>query len=312
MSAMDMTITILATIITGAVPLLYASIGEIFSQRAGIMNLGLEGIMLIGAVIGYYVGYKSGNMFLAVLIVILVGAAIGIVYAFLTVTLRANQAVAGLALVTFGTGMSGFLGKSLTSVASAYKIRAVEIPLLSKIPLIGPVFFDQDPLVYILYVLIPVAAVFMMKTKPGMVLRALGENPGALDADGYNVVRLRYIYVILGCVLTAVGGAYLTLVSTPFWNDEMTAGKGWIASALVIFSMWNPLVAIGGAVLFSGINVLTNYIPLFLPDVSTFFLKMLPYICTVIVLIFSTGNFRKNKHTAEPAMLCVPYDREER
>lgn len=312
MGTMDMTVTILVTILTGAVPLLYACIGEIFSQRAGIMNLGLEGIMLIGAAIGYYTGYKTENMFVAMLVVSGVGILVGLGYSFLTVTLKANQAVSGLALVTFGTGMSGFLGKALTSVASPYKISPVAIPVLSKIPLVGPVLFDQDPLVYILYLLIPAATIFMAKTKPGMVLKALGENPGALDADGYNVVALRYLYVTLGCLLTAIGGAYLTLVSTPFWNDGMTAGKGWIASALVIFSTWNPVIAIGGALLFSGINVLTNYIPMLLPSVPTFFLKMLPYLCTVIVLIFSTGNFRKNKHTAQPAMLCIPYDREER
>ncbi len=311
MGAADMTITILASIIIGAAPILYACIGEIFSQRAGIMNLGLEGIMLIGAVVGYYTGYKTGSMVVAVLVVLLVGAVVGIAYAFLTVTLKANQVVTGLALVTFGTGMSGFVGKSVVSVASRYHIHTMAIPLLSKIPIIGPVLFDQDPLVYILYFLAPLATVFMMKTKPGMVLRALGENPGALDADGYNVVRLRYIYVTFGCILSAVGGAYLTLVSTPFWNDEMTSGKGWIAAALVIFSMWNPMIAIGGALLFSGVNVLTNYIPLFLPDIPTYFLKMLPYICTVIVLILSTGSFR-GKHTAQPAMLGIPYDREER
>lgn len=312
MSAMDMTTTILMTVITGAVPLLYACIGEIFSQKAGIMNLGLEGIMLIGAVIGYYTGYKTGNMLIAVLVVAAVGIVIGLGYAFLTVTLKANQAVSGLALVTFGTGMSGFLGKSLTGVASPYKISTVAIPGLSKIPVIGEALFHQDPLVYILYLLIPLSAVFMAKTKPGMILRALGENPGALDADGYHVTALRYAYVTLGCALTSIGGAYLTLVSTPFWNDNMTAGKGWIASALVIFSTWNPVIAIGGALLFSGINVLTNYIPMIFPDISTFFLKMLPYLCTIIVLIFSTGSFRKNKHTAQPAMLCIPYDREER
>jgi simple sugar transport system permease protein len=312
MGASDMAITIIATIITGAVPLLYACIGEIFSQRSGVMNLGLEGVMLIGAVIAYYVGYKSGSMLAAMVVVILVGAAVGIVYAFITITLRANQVVAGLALVTFGTGMSGFIGKSVVSVASPYKMNPIAIPLLCKIPIIGEAFFNQTILVYILYFLVPIAYVFMMKTKPGMVLRALGENPGAVDADGYNVIGLRYIYVTFGCILTTIGGAYLTLVSTPFWNDEMTSGKGWIASALVIFSMWNPLAAIGGAILFSGINVFTNYVPFFLPSIPTFFLKMLPYLCTLIVLIFSTGSFRKGKHTSQPAMLCVPYDREER
>ncbi|MEA4972140.1 MAG: ABC transporter permease [Candidatus Metalachnospira sp.] len=311
MGASDMMISILASIIIGAAPILFACIGEIFSQRAGVMNLGLEGIMLIGAVVGYYTGYKTGSMLAAILAVIVVGAAVGIGYAFLTVKLKANQVVAGLALVTFGTGVSGFVGMSVVSVASQYRLKAIAIPLLSKIPVIGEVLFNQDPLVYFLYFLVPLATVYMMKTKPGLVLRSLGENPGALDADGYNVIGLRYAYVTLGCILTAIGGAYITLVSTPFWNDEMTSGKGWIAAALVIFSMWNPVIAIGGSLLFSGVNVLTNYIPLFLPNVPTYFLKMLPYACTIIVLILSTGSFR-HKHTAQPAMLCVPYDREER
>lgn len=311
MAASDMFISILTSVIVGAAPILFACIGEIFSQRAGIMNLGLEGIMLIGAVVGYYTGYKTGSMLAAILAVVIVGALVGLGYAFLTVTLKANQVVAGLALVTFGTGMSGFVGKSVVSVASQYRLHSIAIPLLSEIPVIGPVFFEQDILVYMLYFLAPLATIFMMKTKPGMVLRSLGENPGALDADGYNVIGLRYAYVVFGCILTAVGGAYITLASTPFWNDEMTSGKGWIASALVIFSMWNPIIAIGGSLLFSGVNVLTNYIPLFLPGIPTYFLKMLPYACTIIVLIISTGSFR-NKHTAQPAMLCIPYDREER
>lgn len=303
--------TILASVIIGMAPLLYACIGEIFSQRAGVVNLGLEGIMLIGAVTGYYVGYKSGNMGLALLVVIGVGLVIGVIYAFLTVTLKANQTVAGLALVTFGTGLSGFAGKNLIGVASAYKLHPVAIPLLSKIPVIGPVFFNQDILVYVLYFLVPLATIYMMKTKPGIVLRSLGENPAALDADGYNVVGLRYIYVIFGCTMTAIGGAYFTLVSTPFWNDEMTSGRGWIAAALVIFSTWNPAVAILGALLFSGVSVFTNYVPLFMPSVPTYFVKMLPYVCTIIVLILSTGSFRKSR-SPQPSMLGAPFDREQR
>lgn len=312
MSAETLIISVLTSIIAGAVPLLYACVGEIFSQRAGVMNLGLEGVMLIGAVTGYSIGLSTGNMFTAVLAVLGAGLVTGLAYSFLTITLKANQTVSGLALVTLGTGISGFVGKAVVGVSSPYKIPSIEIPLLSQIPVIGPVFFNQDPLVYVLYFFVPLAAFYMMKTKPGIVLRALGENPGALDADGYPVIGLRYVYTTFGCMLTALGGAYMTLVSTRFWNDSMTAGQGWIASALVIFSMWNPLVAIGGAVLFSGVNVMTNYIPMFCPVIPSFFLEMLPYICTIIVLIISTGSFIKNRHSAQPAMLTVPYDRESR
>lgn len=312
MSMESLLVSVLTSVIAGAVPLLYACVGEIFSQRAGIMNLGLEGVMLIGAVTGYSVGLDTGNMFAAVAAVIGSGALVGLAYSILTITLKANQTVSGLALVTLGTGISGFVGKAVVGVSSPYGISEIAIPGLSQIPVIGPVFFEQDPLVYILYIFVPLSAFYMMRTKPGIILRALGENPGALDADGYPVIGLRYLYTTLGCVLTALGGAYMTLVSTRFWNDSMTAGQGWIASALVIFSMWNPLIAIGGAVLFSGVNVMTNYLPMFLPDVPTFFLEMLPYICTIIVLIISTGSFVKNRHSSQPAMLTVPYDREER
>ncbi len=258
MSASEVAISICISVLVGAAPILLACVGEIFSQRAGIMNLGLEGIMLMGAVVGYYTGYKTDSAGSAICAVMAVGALVGLGYAFLTVTLRADQVVSGLALVTFGTGMSGFVGKGVVSVASPVQIQTLPIPLLCDIPLLGPVLFNRDPLIYALYLLVPAATIFMLKTKPGLLLRALGEDPGVLDADGYNVIRQRYFYVTFGCVLSALGGAYLSLVSTPFWNDGMTSGKGWIAAALVIFSMWNPVIAIGGALLFSGVNVMTN------------------------------------------------------
>lgn len=308
---MRMFISLCASAVVFATPILYACIGEIFSQRSGIMNLGLEGIMLMGAVTGYITGIKTGSLTLSVLVALAVGAALGLIYAFLTVTLQANQVVSGLAMMTFGTGLSGFIGKSVSSLASTTKFTKFDIPLLSKIPILGDIFFKQDILIYALYILVVVSIIFIYKTRPGLKLRALGENPGSLDAGGVNIFTLRYAYVIFGCALVSLGGAYLTLAYTPFWTDGMTAGKGWIAAALVIFASWNPAIAAIGALLFGGIGVLGNFLQLQYPNIPTSFVGMLPYLCTIIVLIFSTGSFRK-KHNNTPAALCIPYDRESR
>ena len=304
-------IAVLSSAIISATPILSACIGEIFSQRAGVMNLGLEGIMLMGAVTGYLTCVGTKSLALSVLVALIVGAAFGFIYALLTVTLQANQVVSGLAMMTFGTGLSGFIGKAVAHAASSVKFNKIEIPGLSKIPFIGDIFFKHDLLVYILFLLVPITWFYIYKTRAGLKLRALGENPGALDADGVNVYRLRYIYIMLGCALVALGGAYLTLAYTPFWTEGMTAGKGWIASALVIFASWNPLMAALGALLFGGINVIGNYVQLYYPEIPTHFIAMLPYVCTIVVLIFSTGNFRK-KHSSSPAALTIPYDRESR
>lgn len=303
--------SILNSTIIIAVSLLYATVGEIFAQRAGIMNLGLEGIMLMGAVSGYIMDVKTQNLGLSILVAIAVGLAFGVLYSFLTVTLMADQTVCGLAIMTFGTGLSGFMGKTVTGVAAYHEFQPIAIPLLSKIPVIGEAFFNQNILVYVMYILIPLAMFYIYRTRYGLLLRSLGENPGALDAAGYNVFGMRYIYVMFGCMMTAISGAFISLAYTNFWNDGMTNGKGWIASALVIFASWNPLTAVWGAVLFGGVSVLSGYIQMLLPAIPAQFIGMLPYILTILVLILSTGNFRK-KHVDVPAALTKPYDRENR
>lgn len=308
---MSQLISILSSVICVAAPVLYGSIGEIFSERASISNLGLEGLMLIGAVTGFVVTTNTGSIAFGVLATIGVGALVGLVYALLTVTLQANQVVCGLALVTFGTGLSGTLGRGFAGTKIAAQFGKVAVPVLSDIPVIGPIFFKQDLMVYFLYFLVPLAYIYIFRTRPGLKLRALGENPGVLDAAGYNVSAMRYMYVIVGCAIVALGGAYITLAYTPSWVNEITAGKGWIAAALVIFSSWNPLYAALGALLFGGVEVIGLRLQVAGVNVSSYFINMLPYIATVIVLIFSTGNFRKG-HTIAPAMLGSYYDREER
>lgn len=294
-----------------AAPLLYASLGELLSERSGILNLGLEGVMLIGAITGYMTGLNTGNLWLGVLVALLAGAIVGLVYAFLTVTMQANQTVCGLALVTVGTGISGFLGKSVYGHTSEVVFSKIAIPGLSKIPVIGPILFNQNALVYILFILVPVITFYIYKTRAGLTLRALGENPAALDAVGFHVYALRYLHVIIGCALVSLGGAYITLAYTPNWNTGMTAGKGWIAAALVIFSGWRPVQAMLGAILFGGVEVMGLRLQLMGVNISSFFISMLPYICTVVVLVLSTGSFRKKKSPA-PAALGQHYDREAR
>jgi len=304
-------ISIISSAVLSAVCVLYATIGEIFSQKAGIMNLGLEGIMLMGAVSGYLVAVHKQNLGLAILVVILVGAALGVVFAFLTVTLQADQTVAGLAMLTFGSGLSGFIGKDVCGVNANLAFDPFDIPLLSKIPIIGPALFHQSILVYAMYIIVPLSMIYLNRTRPGMVLRALGENPAALDSAGYNVFALRYAYVIFGCVMTAVSGACLSLAYTNFWSDGMTSGKGWIAVALVVFSAWNPLIAVLGALLFGVVSIVGIDIQMYYTALPSQFYSALPYVATIIVLIFTTGNFRKGKSNA-PESLCIPYDRENR
>lgn len=307
----DFFTSICAAAIVYAVSILYAAIGEIFSQRAGIMNLGIEGIMLMGAVSGFLTVYHTNNLALALLVVILVGMLLGLIFAFITVTLQADQTVCGMAFLIFCSGLSGFIGKSVTGIASEVKFEAISIPLLSKIPIAGEIFFRQDLLVYMMYLILPVSIFYIYKTRAGLILRSLGENPASLDTAGINVFALRYAYVIFGCAMTTVSGACISLSYTNFWNEGMTGGKGWIAFSLVAFSRWNPGYAAIGALLFGGIGILGINMQIYLPGVPTQFYSMLPYAATVIALVMTTGSFRK-KHTEEPAALCQKYDREDR
>jgi ABC-type uncharacterized transport system permease subunit len=304
-------VSICSAAIIYAVSILYAAIGEIFSQRAGIMNLGLDGIMLMGAVSGFLTAYYTNNLALAMLAVILVGLVLGLIYALLTVTLQADQTVCGMAFLIFCSGLSGFIGKHVTGVASKVKFQPIDIPILSEIPVIGEIFFQQDLLVYLMYFIVPLSMFYIYKTRPGLKLRALGENPASLDTIGVNVFALRYAYVMFGCAMAAVSGACITLSYTNFWNEGMTGGKGWIAFALVAFSSWNPGYAAIGALLFGGISIIGINMQVYLPGVPSQFYSMLPYFTTIIALIITTGSFRK-KHTAEPAALCQKYDREGR
>ncbi|MDD4085124.1 MAG: ABC transporter permease [Acholeplasmataceae bacterium] len=303
-------VSILAASITAGTPILFAALGELITERSGIMNLGVDGMMLVGAVTGFMVAVNSGNPWLGVAGALVAGGLLALLHAYLTITLRANQVVSGLALTLFGTGLSDYLGKAYVGMRADHTFGKLAVPFLSEIPIIGPVVFKQDALVYLSYLLVILTALYLYKTRAGLFLRALGENPAAVDSVGVNVFRLRYVYVVVGGALAGLGGAYLSLAYAPCWLENMTAGRGWIAVALVIFAIWDPWRALAGSYLFGGVDALGFHLQVIGLPVSIFLLNMLPYIFTILVLIIVL--IRKGGRLASPQALSVPYDREER
>ena len=309
---MSMFIAILSAAIINGTPLLYATLGEVFSERAGILNLGVEGMMSVGAVTGFIVAYTTNSLFLGVICAALAASLVSLIHAFLSISLRLSQVVSGLTITIFGTGLSGFLGKDFVGLPLKIKFMPVGIPLLKDIPILGRVFFEQDVLVYISYILIPILFVYLYRTRFGLNLRSIGENPAAADALGVNVYFLRYMYVVFGGAMAGIAGAYLSLSMSPSWLENMVAGRGWIAVALVIFASWDPLKALFGAYLFGGVEALGFRLQAIgFVHISPFFLNMLPYVFTILILIATTIQTIK-KHRSAPEQLGVAYDREER
>ncbi len=308
-------ISLLAAGITYGTGILFASVGEIFAERAGVLNVGLEGMMLMGAVTAYLTAYRTGNAWVGLLAAIGVGGLMALLHAFVTITLRADQVVSGLALALLGSGMSAVIGAPLVEVRTAPRLPEFPIPGLADIPVLGTIFFDHNIIVYAGLLAAPLAWWFIYRTRPGMELRAVGEYPAAADVLGINVVRQRYAYVILGGMLAGVGGAALSLAITPLWIEDMTAGQGWIALGLVIFAGWNPLLAAFGSYLFGALGRLpldAQQLPLFLaaPQLG-YFMKMLPYLFVIILMLISArGNMRRR--IGAPAALGQAYMREER
>lgn len=302
----------LTAVIIAGTPLLFATLGELITEKAGHLNLGVEGMMLIGAVAGFGVGLYTENPLLAIIAAMLAGAASALIYGFLTVTLRANQVVSGLSLTIFGAGLSSyigtaFVGKKLSEVIIDF-YKPIEIPLLSKIPLIGNIVFNQDIFIYFGYFVAILSGIYLYKTRMGQSLVAVGENPAAADASGVNVNLIKYVHILIGGALCGLGGAYLSIVEVPQWQDNITAGRGWIAIALVIFCKWNPYKALFGAYLFGGLSIIGFRLQQF--NISQNLLDMLPYLVTIIVLVLS--SVKQSKENAPPKGLSIPYFREER
>jgi ABC-type uncharacterized transport system permease subunit len=306
--------TFLAAAIVAGTPLLFATLGEILIERAGNLNLGVEGMMLMGAVIGFLVGLNTGNVFAALLGAMVAGAFGGLIFAFLTISLRANQVVTGLALATFGSGFSTLIGKQLVGQTAPAAVksffRPYSIPIISDIPVIGPIFFKHDAFVYLGYILAVVIGVYLYNTSKGLNLRAIGENPGCADAASINITLYKYVHILLGGALCGLGGAYLSLVYIPNWQENVVAGRGWIAIALVIFSAWNPYRAILGAFLFGGLDIIGFRLQGAGIQVSQYLVDMLPYLVTITILVIV--SMKKSKRNSPPKNLGTPYFREDR
>ena len=304
----------LAATVVAAMPLLFATLGEVITEKSGLLNLGVEGLMLIGAVMGFAAGYGTGNPLIALGGAIIAGGAGSFIFAFLTVTLRANQVVTGLTLTIFGTGFASFMGKSYVGMVVPQGIKDVfvklHLPLLGDIPFIGPIFFRQDVFVYLGYALVILTTIYFYRTKWGLNLKAVGENAASADASGINVMLYKYAHICVGGALCGLGGAYMSLVMMSVWVENVVAGRGWIAVALVIFASWNPIKAFIGAFLFGGLSILGFRLQSMGIHISQYWVDMLPYGATILIIILSTQKNRKENQP--PADLGVAYFREER
>ena len=301
---------VLAMTLRMATPLIYGTIGETFTERAGILNLGIEGMMLMGASTGFLVGYRTGNLWLGVLAAIVVGVLLGVVMAFLTVSVGAQQHVAGLGLTIACSGLSFYLYRisvaNLGGVAPAVEpFATVPIPYLSQIPILGPVLFNQHILAYVGLVLVPVSAFIIFKTRFGLSLRAVGENPDAAATAGINVFKMRYICLMIAGALSAIGGAWLSLAQSGMFLPGLTQGRGWVCIALVVFANWSPLKVLGGALLFGGIDAVQLSLQGVGWDIPYQLFLMLPYVLTIAALVAVSRRARA------PAALLSSYKRED-
>jgi len=304
----NLILSALKAAIPAGTPLLYGTLGEVVAERSGVLNLGVEGMMIVGAVTAFGVTHTTGNIWLGVLAAALAGGLLALVHAFTSVTLRVNQVVSGLALTMLGLGLSGLWGKRYIGTPPSARLETLAVPGLSNLPIIGPLLFRYDPLIYLAIILVPILWLIMYKTRWGITLRSVGESPATADALGVNVFLVRYLAVFFGGLMAGMGGAYLSIVYAPAWIEGMTAGAGWIVIALTIFAMWNPARALLGAYLFGGVRVLQYRLqPL---GISPNLLNMLPFIFTILVLLVSASEAMR-KRIGAPAALMQPYMREE-
>ena len=286
MSALE---AVLLTIITASTPLLLAAVGELVVERSGVLNLGVEGMMIMGAVTGFAAAYTTGSAAIGVAAAVGTGVAMALLFAFLTQTLAANQMATGLALTLFGTGLSGLIGQTFTGLPGV-KLGAIHIPGLSDLPLIGPVLFAQDVLVYASVAITTGIAWTFTRTRAGLVIRAVGSNHHSAHALGYDVAAVRYRCIAFGGVCAGLAGAYLSLVYTPQWIENMTAGRGWIALALVVFATWTPIRVAVGAYLFGTVWIMGLYAQGIGVAIPSQFLSSLPYLVTIAALLAISGN----------------------
>ena len=295
-----------ATLVAGT-PLIIVALGELISEKAGVLNLGAEGTMAMGAVAGFAATHYTGNPYLGVLAGMSAGALMSLLFGLLTLTLMANQVASGLALAIFGVGLSAFIGKPFESL-TLQTVPTLRIPLLADIPLLGPALFDHQWLVYFSWVLLAAVVWFLHKSRAGLILRAVGESPSSAHAIGYSVIGIRYLAVLFGGAMAGIGGAFLSVFYTPLWVEGMVSGRGWIALALVVFATWRPMRVMVGAYLFGGVMISQWFLqgsglPI---NVPSQLLSALPYLATIIVLVLISRN-QQSIRLNSPLSLGQPY-----
>ncbi len=298
---MDMLIPAVLTIITAATPLLFAAVGEMVTEKSGILNLGVEGMMIMGAVVGFATIHFSGSVTLAILAALAAGVVMSSLFALLVLKFHASQVPTGLALTIFGIGVSALIGQKLVGVAFD-GIPALHIPLLSSIPFLGQLLFQHDFLIYLSLVMVAAVSFFLNKTRTGLILRAVGDSHDAAHAMGYSVVKVRLAATLFGGAMAGLGGAYLSLSYSPMWLENMVAGRGWIALALVVFATWRTMRVLLGAYLFGGISILQLHAQALGIGVPSQVMTMMPYLATIIVLVIISRDSAKIRMNA-PASL---------
>lgn len=301
----EMMIAIVLTIATAATPLLIAAMGELVVERSGVLNLGVEGMMVIGAIAGFAGAQLAGNAWAGVGLAIVCGALFSLLFAFLTLTLATNQVATGLSLTLLGLGISGMVGESFIGLPGV-KLQSVSIPVLSDLPLVGTLLFGQDPIFYISIILTVCVWWFLFRSRAGLKLRAVGNSSASAHALGINVIATRYYAVLFGGACAGLAGAHLSLVYIPQWTENMTAGRGWIALALVVFASWRPFRVIIGAYLFGAVTIAQFHAQALGIGVPSQLLSALPYLATIVVLVLISANKRMTMQNT-PAALGKPF-----
>ncbi|MES1152877.1 MAG: ABC transporter permease [Dongia sp.] len=301
----ELFVSVALSVIAAATPLLLAATGELLTEKSGVLNLGVEGMMLVGAVVGFGVTLGSGSAILGIVASAAAGALLALVFGVLVLTLLANQVATGLALTIFGVGFSALIGARYIGQPLP-PLPRLHLAGISDIPVLGPIVFGQDALVYFSFVALIGVSWFLYRSHAGLVLRAVGDSHDAAHAIGYKVTRIRYLAVAFGGAMCGIAGSYLSLVYTPMWAENMTAGRGWIALALVVFATWRPARLLLGAYLFGGITILQLHIQGFGIPIPSQFVSMLPYLATIVVLVAISSN-RTRVRLNTPACLGQPF-----
>lgn len=302
---MDTLIFVVAATIGAGTAIVLAALGELITEKAGVLNLGVEGMMLVGAVSSFAATTQSGSIAIGIATGMIAGMALALVFAFLTLTLMANQAACGLALSIFGVGLSAYFGRSYVNIVLPAQ-QPLAIPVLSDIPVVGPMFFNHLPMVYASWGLLAAVCWFLYRSRLGLKLLAVGESPASAHALGLPVNAIRYGATLFGGAMAGLGGTFLAVMYTPMWVEGMTAGRGWIALALVVFATWRPIRVVLGAYLFGGITVAQLVVQSRGIDFPSQLLSMLPYLATILVLVFISSD-RQRMRLNTPASLGITF-----